>query len=97
MSPINQLAKTLSYLRQTDSQRSDNDFHIVHVCDSAPPQLTGYADIAVGAKSASIGAEIIGRNARSSGWRRPLENIISARNSAGHSNCSPAVRSVSPK
>jgi hypothetical protein len=38
MSQINQFTETLTYLRQTDSQRSDNDFHIVHVCDSRPPQ-----------------------------------------------------------
>jgi hypothetical protein len=39
MNPINQFTKALSYLRQTDSQRSRNDFHIVHLHDSRPPQL----------------------------------------------------------
>jgi hypothetical protein len=31
--------ETRFYLRRSDSQRSDNDFHIVHVCDSRPPQF----------------------------------------------------------
>jgi hypothetical protein len=39
MSQINQAAKTLSYLRQTDSQQIRNDFHIIHLCDSALPQF----------------------------------------------------------
>ncbi len=39
MSQINQFTKMLFYLRQGDSQRSGNDFHIVHLCDSASPQL----------------------------------------------------------
>jgi hypothetical protein len=30
-------------------------------------------------------------------WRLPLENVFSARNSAGHSNCLPTLRSVLPK
>src|SRR5260370_9690467 len=36
---MNRLAKQRYFLQQTDSQRNDNDFHIVHVCDSRPPQL----------------------------------------------------------
>src|SRR5258708_34917440 len=31
--------KTPLYLRRSDSQRSRNDFHIVHLCDSRPPQF----------------------------------------------------------
>src|SRR5260370_42383399 len=39
MSLFNQFTKTRFYLRQGDSQRSDNDFRTVHVCDSRRPQL----------------------------------------------------------
>jgi hypothetical protein len=39
MSLFNQITKTRFYLRRSDSQRIDNDFHIIHVCDSASPQF----------------------------------------------------------